>query len=86
MTHAHLLDDGATPATSDELLSRLEAMGIEVINDHGRRVQVALDRGLRDYDLWNAHPLDNTRTTAIARTDMLRFLAVMDHPAIWVAL
>ncbi len=174
MTSAQLLDDGTEPATSDQLLSRLEAMGIEaathehdpvytveeaqalkgdlpgahtknlflrdkkgrmwlvvalhdrevdlkaladalgasgrlsfgsegrlmrylgltpgavspfaVINDHGRRVQVALDRGLRDYDLWNAHPLDNARTTAIARADMLRFLAVMDHPAIWVAL
>jgi Ala-tRNA(Pro) deacylase len=55
-----------------------------VINDHGGAVRVALDAGLRDYDLWNAHPLDNAMTTAVRAEDMLRFLEVMDHPPVWV--
>ena len=55
-----------------------------VINDHGRAVRVALDAGLRDYDLWNAHPLDNGMTTAVRAEDMLRFLETLDHAPVWV--
>jgi len=55
-----------------------------VVNDHGRAVRVALDAGLRDYDVWNAHPLDNAMTTAVRAEDMLRFLEVMDHTPVWV--
>jgi len=53
-------------------------------NDHGGAVRVALDRGLRDYDLWNAHPLDNAMTTAVRAEDMLRFLEAVGHPPVWV--
>jgi len=55
-----------------------------VINDHGGAVRVALDSGLRDYDLWNAHPLDNAMTTAVRAEHLLRFLEVLDHPPVWV--
>jgi Ala-tRNA(Pro) deacylase len=57
-----------------------------VINDHGGAVSVALDGGLRDQDVWNAHPLDNAMTTAVSREDMLRFLEIMEHTPRWVAL
>jgi Ala-tRNA(Pro) deacylase len=57
-----------------------------VINDHGGRVNVALDQGLRDQEVWNAHPLDNAMTTAVRREDMLRFLDAMGHRPRWVEL
>ena len=57
-----------------------------VINDHGGQVSVALDRGLRDQETWNAHPLDNAMTTAVRGEDMLRFLDAMGHPPRWVDL
>lgn len=57
-----------------------------VVNDHGGEVSVALDAGLREYDLWSFHPLDNTMTTTLARDDMLRFLAEEGHPPTWVEL
>lgn len=57
-----------------------------VINDHGAMVRVALDSGLRAYELWNAHPLDNSMTTAIRGEDMLRFLGAHGHDPVWVAL
>lgn len=57
-----------------------------LVNDHGGKVSVALDAGLRDQDIWNAHPLDNRMTTAVSREDMLRFLAAVDHRPRWVEL
>jgi Ala-tRNA(Pro) deacylase len=57
-----------------------------VLNDHGRQVAVALDSGLRQQEVWNAHPLDNAMTTAVSRDDLLRFLEVMGHPPFWVDL
>lgn len=57
-----------------------------VVNDHGGNVAVALDAGLRSQEIWNAHPLDNAMTTAVARDDLLRFLDELGHPPAWVAL
>lgn len=57
-----------------------------VMNDHGRQVSVALDAGLENQEVWNAHPLDNAMTTAVARDDLLRFLDEMGHPPVWVTL
>ena len=53
-------------------------------NDHGGAVRIALDSGLRQFDLWNAHPLDNAMTTAVRAGDMLRFLESVDHAPVWV--
>jgi Ala-tRNA(Pro) deacylase len=55
-----------------------------VINDVTGAVRVALDEGLRHHSLWNFHPLDNGMTTAIAPSDMIRFLEAVDHPPRWV--
>jgi Ala-tRNA(Pro) deacylase len=56
------------------------------INDLDRTVTVVLDRGLAAYEVWNAHPLKNTMTTAIRADDMLRFLNETGHPPVWVDL
>jgi Ala-tRNA(Pro) deacylase len=57
-----------------------------VVNDHGGEVGVALDRGLRDQEIWNAHPLDNTMTTALRGEDVVRFLKETGHTPVWVDL
>ena len=57
-----------------------------VINDHRRQVSVALDSGLRNQEVWNAHPLDNAMTTAVSRDDLLRFLEILEHRPTWVEL
>lgn len=57
-----------------------------VINDRGGQVSVALDSGLRNQEVWNAHPLDNAMTTAVSREDLLRFLEAMEHRPVWVDL
>jgi Ala-tRNA(Pro) deacylase len=50
-----------------------------VINDRGGAVSVAIDRGVLQQDPINLHPLDNAKTTAIAGTDLLRFLEAENH-------
>ncbi len=50
-----------------------------VINDVGHVIQVALDRELLEQEPLNFHPLDNTKTTAIGRADLLRFLEATGH-------
>ena len=50
-----------------------------VINDPGGRVRVILDRHLMGCDRINAHPLENTATTNIARDDLLRFIRASGH-------
>lgn len=57
-----------------------------VVNDHGSAVSVALDAGLRAFELWNFHPLDNAMTTRIRQEDMLRFLEAVGHPPRWLDL
>ncbi len=50
-----------------------------VVNDTAGAVQVALDREMLDREPLNFHPLDNAKTTAIGRDDLLRFLAATGH-------
>lgn len=53
-----------------------------VINDRGEaaaRVRVVLDAEMMQASLVNYHPLVNSRTTAVAPTDLLRFLAATGH-------
>jgi Ala-tRNA(Pro) deacylase len=57
-----------------------------IVNDHGGAVSVAVDEGLRDQEIWNAHPLDNAMTTAVRGEDMVRFLEAEGHPPVWVGL
>lgn len=59
---------------------------LAVVNDRGAAVTVLLDRGLREFEVWNAHPLDNAMTTALAGDDLVRFLETEGHPPTWVDL
>jgi Ala-tRNA(Pro) deacylase len=51
-----------------------------VINDHGQQVRVVLDPAVLGAEPINMHPLDNTRTTAIAAAGLLTFLDAEGHP------
>ncbi len=51
-----------------------------IINDKAGRVRQVLDRGLLAYDLVNAHPLVNYRSTALNPADLIRFLEAEGHP------
>jgi Ala-tRNA(Pro) deacylase len=53
-----------------------------VINDRAGAVRVVLDREVLARDPVNLHPLDNTKTTAIAAADLLRFLEAEGHPPV----
>jgi Ala-tRNA(Pro) deacylase len=83
--HRRLEASGRFSFGSAELMR--ETLGIEpgavtpfaVINDRDRRVSVVLDAALMRHDTINAHPLVNTMTTSIARTDLLRFLEATGH-------
>lgn len=55
-----------------------------LMNDHQGKVRVALDLGLKEQDVWNAHPLSNAMTTALAPDDMIRFLEAIGHAPVWV--
>lgn len=57
-----------------------------VLNDRTLSVRVALDTGLKEFDLWNFHPLDNGMTTTLTGDDMVRFLDAVEHPPTWVDL
>jgi len=56
---------------------------LALINDEGRAVQLALDRGLVDGGPVNVHPLV-TMTTAMAAPDLLRFFAATGHTPRWL--
>ena len=57
-----------------------------LINDPEQHVTVVLDEEMLGHDLLNYHPLENTRTTAIARDDLLRFIAACGHQPLRVQL
>jgi len=50
------------------------------LNDTDARVSVVLDAAMMRHATLNYHPLRNTMPTAIARGDLVRFLAATGHP------
>jgi Ala-tRNA(Pro) deacylase len=64
-----------------------EALGVRpgsvtpfaLVNDGECRVTPVLDAEMLEHDPVNYHPLANDRTTAIAPTDLLRFIAASGH-------
>jgi Ala-tRNA(Pro) deacylase len=81
----HRLDAGRFSFGSAELLRQV--LGVEpgtvtpfaAINDTNGAVTVVLDAAMMQHAVLNFHPLDNARTTAIARDDLVRFLAATGH-------
>lgn len=71
-------------ATAEQLL---EALGITpgavnifaLANDKAGRVEVYLDRELWDYEDWHAHPMVNTSTLVINRTEIEKYLKSIQH-------
>jgi len=53
---------------------------LAAINDREHRVTVVLDSSLMAWETINCHPLTNTMTTSIARSDLIRFLEATGHP------
>jgi Ala-tRNA(Pro) deacylase len=52
---------------------------LALINDNDRRVGVVIDTTLLAFDTVNCHPLENSATTSIARSDLLRFIRACGH-------
>ncbi len=50
------------------------------LNDAEGRVTVVLDAEMMRHDILNYHPLVNTKTTAIASADLIKFLEATGHP------
>ena len=57
-----------------------------LINDAEKQVRVVLDQEMMTFDYLNFHPLDNTATTQISRSDMLKFIKSCGHQADLIAL
>ena len=53
-------------------------------NDEDGAVTVVLDREIAEADTVCGHPMENTATTAIAQSDLRRFLSAHDHEPIVV--
>ena len=52
-----------------------------VINDAGKNVTSVLDADLMKNEVVNCHPLSNDATTAIASSDLIRFVGATGHVA-----
>jgi Ala-tRNA(Pro) deacylase len=73
-------------ASADRLMERLgvtpgSVTPFALINDRPPSIAVVLDRGMLAHEVLNYHPLVNHMTTAIARDDLLRFIAACGHEA-----
>ena len=77
---------------SAELL--LEVLGVTpgsvtpfaLVNDPAARVRLVLDAEMLRHDPLNYHPLVNTRTTAIAPADLLKFVRASGHEPVILSL
>ena len=83
--HRRLGASGRFSFGSTDLLR--EVWGVEpgsvtpfgAINDVEGRVTVVLDAAMMEHQTLNFHPLVNTRTTAISRDDLVKFLESTGH-------
>lgn len=83
--HRRLGANGRFSFGSADLLR--EVLGVEpgavtpfgAINDTEGRVTVVLDAGMMEHETLNYHPLVNTMTTSIKRTDLVKFLHATGH-------
>jgi Ala-tRNA(Pro) deacylase len=50
-----------------------------LINDESRAVELFVDRDVWNTPRWRCHPLINSETLVLARTDLERFFAVTGH-------
>jgi Ala-tRNA(Pro) deacylase len=50
-----------------------------LVNDGDRRVRPVLDAAILAHDIVNVHPLDNAATTALAASDLVRFIESLGY-------
>jgi Ala-tRNA(Pro) deacylase len=90
--HERIGGQGRVSFGSAELLE--EVWGVKpgsvtpfgAINDREGRVTIVLDAALMAHERLNFHPLVNTKTTGLARADLLKFLRATGHEPVIVAL
>lgn len=75
-----------TLASPDRLMTHLElepgAVSIlGIVNDRRGAVEVVVDTAIWNQDLWQCHPLVNTSTVLISRSDIERLLEITGHTA-----
>lgn len=52
-----------------------------IVNDRHRAVEVVVDRAVWSQEAWQCHPLVNTSTVLISRSDIERLLEITGHAA-----
>jgi Ala-tRNA(Pro) deacylase len=57
-----------------------------LVNDTADDVIVVVDRALMDFAEVNCHPLENTATTRLATSELLRFIGACGHEPVVVSL
>ena len=57
-----------------------------IANDRAHRVRLVLDKEMLAHDPLNYHPLVNTKTTAIAPADLLKFIGDCGHQPLILSL
>jgi Ala-tRNA(Pro) deacylase len=57
-----------------------------LINDIEHRVKVIVDAAILDGEIFNAHPLENSSTTAINVKDFKKFLQILKYQPIFIDL
>ena len=85
-----LLEAGHLGFASADRLKRI--LGLEpgavsllaAINDRGAAVEVVVDRRLQDYDAFQCHPLVNTSTLLVRRSDVEKFQRLCGHEPRWL--
>ncbi len=75
---------GLSFASPERLMERLGILPgsvtmLAAFNDREGRVEVIVDRDLWQHDSIQCHPLVNTSTVIISRSDLERFLRLIDH-------
>lgn len=71
-------------ASADQLMTHLGILPgsvspLALVNDGDGTVRFFLEKKLMRHDILNVHPLINTRTSSIARDDLLRFIEATGH-------
>jgi len=59
---------------------------LALINPSAKTVTVVLDQALMDFAEVNCHPLENTATTRLATSDLIRFVEACGHTPVILAL
>lgn len=57
---------------------------LALVNDVAQQVELWLDEELKDGDDFHCHPLRNTATVLLSRSDLLRFTGQTGHTPLWL--